>query len=431
MKRCLLGFFTLCFSVAANAVLNIEITDGMEDSIPIAVVPFQWSGGSQPGDTDVSAIIASDLARSGKFAPLPEKDLVAKPRKPEDVHFKTWRVAGIDHLIIGGVQHAGSDDYKVEFRLFDILKGEQVLGYSFSATSNSLRSVAHRISDFIIQNLTGLSGAFDARIAYVTTRQLANKKIKYYLQVADTDGFNPQTLLTSDEPIMSPVWSPDGSKMAYVSFEKDRAEIYIHDIHTAKRQLITSFKGINGAPVWSPDGRKLAITLSKDGNPDIYILSIQDKSLLRVTKHWAIDTEAAWMPDGESLIFTSSRSGSPQLYRVFPGQDLRPQRLTFEGKYNANPSVSKDGNMIAFVNGENNIFRIAIMDIENQYVQLITDGPLDESPEFAPNGSMVLYASQYKGRSVLAAVSTDGRHKQRLALSEGQVREPAWSAARK
>lgn len=429
----------MCVGSASNAVLNIEITDGVDGSLPIAIVPFKWTGGAKLADADVSAIITSDLARSGKFSPIPEKDFLAKPQRPEDIHFKTWRIAGVDHLVIGGVEHIGGDQYKVNFRLFDILKGEQLQGYSFSATKSSLRSIAHRISDHIIENLTGLKGAFDARIAYVTSEQVTTKqgsgkgqgkKNKYRLQVADTDGYDPQTLLASDEPIMSPVWSPDGRKMVYVSFEHDRAEIYIHDIYTAKRELITSFAGINGAPVWAPDGKRLALTLSKDGNPDIYILNISDKSLSRITKHWGIDTEAAWMPDGQSLVFTSNRSGKPQLYRVSLESDSRPQRLTFEGNYNANASVSKDGAMIAFVSGDSNVFRIAVLDVETRFTQVLTDGPLDESPEFAPNGSMILYASQHKGKAVLAAVSADGRHKQRLVLSEGQVREPAWSISK-
>lgn len=430
MKRFIYICLLVCVSPVSEAVLNIEITDGVEGSLPIAVIPFQWVGSAKLKDADVSAIITSDLARSGKFSPLPEMDLLARPQLPEDVHFKTWRIAGVDHLIIGNVQYIAGDEYKVNFRLFDILKGEQVLGYSFAATKKSLRSVAHRISDYIIKNLTGLSGAFDARIAYVTTKQKKVGKIKYHLHVADTDGYNPQTLLVSDEPIMSPVWSPDGRYMVYVSFENGRSEIYIHDIHTAKRQLITSFTGINGAPVWSPDGKSLALTLSKDGNPDIYLLNIRDKSLKRITKHWSIDTEAAWMPDGRSLVFTSNRSGSPQLYQVSLEPGTRPQRLTYEGKYNANPSVSKDGSMIAFVLGDNNVFRIAVLHVESRFVQVLTDGPQDESPEFAPNGSMILYASQHNGLSLLAAVSTDGRHKQRLALSDGEVREPAWSSAR-
>jgi TolB protein len=434
MKHYFTGLLLLAFSSVSHAVLKIEITQGVDGSLPIAVVPFQWTGGVKLGNADVSTIIASDLARSGKFSPLPEKDLIANPRKPEDVHFKSWRMTGVDHLVIGAVQQSGDGQYQVQFRLFDILKGEQVLGYSFSATKDSLRSVAHRISDHIIKSLTGLSGAFDARIAYVATEQKNTKESRdfsYLLQVADTDGYNPQTLLTSDEPIMSPAWSPDGKHVVYVSFENDKSEIFVHDIYTASREVVSKYSGINGAPVWSPDGARLALTLSKDGNPDIYVLNLKSKSLKRVTKHWSIDTEASWMPDGESLVFTSSRSGKPQLYRVSVTGKSRPKRLTFEGKYNANASVSPDGKTITFVHGENNSFRIAILYLKTGLVQILTDGPLDESPEFSPNGSMILYASQHKGKTVLAAVSVDGRHKQRLGLTDGGVRDPAWSSVKK
>ena len=430
MKSYFSGLILFCFCSVAQAVLNIEITDGVEGSLPIAVVPFQWTGNVKRADADVSAIIVSDLARSGKFAPLAEKDLIAYPKLPEDVHFKSWRMIGVDHLIIGGVTLESEGQYKVHFRMFDVLKGEQLLGYSFAATQNSLRSVAHRISDYIIKNLTGLSGAFDARIAYVTARQKTGKGVTYLLQAADTDGFNSQNLLTSDEPIMSPAWSPDGQQLAYVSFENGVPEIFIHNIHTAKRGLISKYKGINGAPAWSPDGTRLALTLSKDGNPDIYILDLKSNKLNRLTKHWSIDTEAVWMPDGESLVFTSSRSGKPQLYQISTKLGSKPQRLTFEGRYNANASVSWDGKLISFVTGESNVFRIAVLYLETGLVQIVTDGPLDESPEFSPNGSMILYASQHQGKPVLAAVSTDGRHKQRLGLSDGDVREPAWSSVR-
>lgn len=431
MKRLLSGLILFCFYSLAQAVLNIEITEGVEGSLPIAVVPFQWHGGTKLADADVSAIITSDLARSGKFAPLADKDLIAYPKQPEDVHFQSWRMTGVDHLIIGGVKQEAENQYQVYFRMFDVLKGEQVLGYNFSATRASLRSVAHRISDHIIKALTGLPGAFDARIAYITAEQNPGKAVKYLLQSADTDGFNAQNLLLSDEPIMSPAWSPAGDRLAYVSFENDVAEIFIHNIHTAKRERISKFAGINGAPAWSPDGRQMAITLSKDGNPDIYVLNLSSKELTRITSHWSIDTEAVWMPDGKSLVFTSNRSGKPQLYQVATNAGARPQRLTFEGRYNANASVSADGKTISFVNGDSNVFRIAVLYLDTGLVQIVTDGPLDESPEFSPNGSMIIYASQHKGQPVLAAVSTDGRHKQRLGLSDGDVREPAWSSVRK
>ena len=427
MNRWIILFLIACFSQSANAVLKIEITEGIEGATPIAIIPFRWTGSSRPTGSDMSGIVSSDLARSGKFSPVPEKELLARPQRPEDIHFKTWRVAGVDHLVIGSVQMAAQNMYKVEFRLFNVYRGEQVLGYSFNATGATLRNTAHQISDLIFEKLTGLPGAFNSRIAYVTS---SGKPVEYRLQVADTDGYNPQTLLTSKEPIMSPVWSPDGSKVAYVSFESGLSAIFIHDIHTGTREKIASFKGINSAPAWSPDGKAMAMTLSKEGNPDIYIISLKNRALRRLTKHWSIDTEPAWMPDSKGLVFTSSRSGKPQLYEISLEKNARPRRLTFDGNYNANPSVSFDGKMIAFVHGVSNSYKIAVLHKDTGVMHVLTDGPLDESPDFAPNGAMILYASQDRGRAVLAAVSTDGRQKQRLALSDGEVREPSWAAKR-
>jgi TolB protein len=427
MNRWILFFVFACFSQAANAVLKIDITEGIEGATPIAVIPFRWSGSASLPDADISRIISSDLARSGKFSPEAENELLARPQRPEDIHFKTWRVAGIDHLVIGAVQKTANNMFKVEFRLFNVYRGEQVLGYSFNATRATLRKTAHQISDLIFEKLTGLPGAFNSRIAYVTS---SGKPMEYRLQVADTDGYNPQTLLTSKEPIMSPVWSPDGSRVAYVSFESGQSAIYIHNIHTGGREKIASFDGINSAPAWSPDGRTIAMTLSKEGNPDIYIMSLASKGLRRLTNHWAIDTEPAWMPDSKSLVFTSSRSGKPQLYELSLAKGSRPKRLTFDGNYNANASVSFDGKVITFVHGANNSYKIAVLNTETRDMQVLTDGPLDESPDFAPNGTMILYASQDRGKAVLAAVSTDGRQKQRLALTDGEVREPSWAAKR-
>lgn len=430
-KRLLTAAILLLISSNAMAVLNIDITGGTTGSIPVAVIPFQWVGGPRLADADVSAIITSDLARSGQFSPIPEKDMISKPQTPGQVDFQTWRVAGIDHLVIGSVQYLKNGNYQVQFRLFNVLKGQQSLGYSFTVDAKTLRYVAHRISDYIIQKVTGLGPAFDTRIAYITSKRTPDNKIVYRLQVADTDGYNAQTLLTSNQPIMSPAWSPDSTKIAYVSFESGRPAIYIHDINTGKREKIASFRGINGAPAWSPDGKELAMTLSKGGNPDIYIMDIKTRKLTQVTNHWSIDTEAAWMPDGKSLVFTSSRSGNPQIYQVDLDNPGHVKRLTFEGKYNANACVSPDGKEIAFVHGEGNNFRIAVLYLKTGIMQILTEGPLDESPDFAPNGSMILYASEENGRAVLAAVSIDGRHKQRLALSDGGVREPAWAPIRK
>lgn len=429
MKQIFAGFIFLFTVLPAHAVLKIDITEGMEGALPIAVVPFHWNTAKVPNG-DVSAIVVSDLARSGKFSPLPQNDLIAHPQKPEDIHFKSWRIAGMDHLVIGRVNKQSDGRYQVQFRLFDVLKSKQVLGYSFMATDKTLRSVAHQISDYIFSHLTGLPGAFNTRIAYVTVQRDNKHAASYRLQVSDTDGYNPQTLLTSDEPVMSPAWSPDGSQLAYVSFEKGQAEIFTHNIHTGVRKSRSSYPGLNGAPAWSPDGRKLAITLSKDGNPDIYLLDLSDGKLRQFTKHWSIDTEAAWLPDGKSIIFTSSRSGNPQLYIKPITGKMPARRLTYDGTYNASASVSRDGKMVAFVQGTGNNYRIALMKLSDKSYQVLTQGPLDESPEFAPNNSIILFASQDKRRAVLAAVSVDGKQKQRLAFTEGEVREPSWAPVR-
>ena len=429
IKKLILGFVILVFASTAQAVLKIDITEGYEGALPIAVVPFKWIGSNKVVNGDVSAIVASDLARSGKFSPVAERDLIARPYRLADVHYKTWRIAGMDHIVIGNVTAQPGGKYQVEFRLIDILKAKQVLGYSFSATNKTLRDVAHQISDYIFTHITGLPGAFSTRIAYVTVKR-DSKGSTSRLQVSDTDGYNPQTLLTSKQPIMSPAWSPDGAELAYVSFENGQAEIFTHNIRTGVRKSRSKFKGLNGAPAWSPDGSKLAITLSKGGNPDIYILNLTTNKLQRVTNHWSIDTEAVWLPDGRTIVYTSSRSGKPQLYKQSIASGSRPERLTYDGNYNASASVSADGRHLAYVHGEGNIYRIAILELETKSSRILTDGPLDESPEYAPNNSMILFASQEKRQAVLAAVSVDGRQKQRLAFSDGEVREPSWAAVR-
>lgn len=414
----------------AFAVLQVEITKGAEGAVPIAIIPFQQKTAGRVIPFDVSGIIAADLRRSGKFAPVQEDKLIARPQSLETVNYKLWRIANIDHIVIGQIQEVSPGQYQVQFRLIDVFKGGQVLGYQFKANDKTLRGIAHHISDLIYEQITGQKGAFDTKIAYVTAQRKVGAQPVYKLEVADTDGYNPRTVLTSAQPIMSPSWSPDGTRVAYVSFEGRRSEIFVQHLTSRKREKVSSFKGINGAPVWSPDGRRMALTLSKGGNPDIYVLDLASKKLTQVTRHWGIDTEPAWMPDGRELVFTSSRSGKPQIYRVSIGGD-RARRLTFEGSYNANAEVSPDGKSVAFVQGDGNQFRIALMDLQTGYTHTLTDGPLDESPSFAPNGSMILYAAQDAGQGVLAAVSTDGGFKQRLVLSEGDVREPTWAPFRK
>jgi TolB protein len=417
--------FIACLPLLARAALTIEITQGIDGAVPIAVVPFGVSDNRYSPPQDVSAIIAADLARSGRFAPVPEKNLIARPVTVDQVRFQDWRTLGVENLVIGQVEPAGADQYRIQFRLFDVFRGRQITGYSLPATADRLRYVAHRISDIIYEALTGEPGAFATRIAYVISETLNGKKT-YKLQLADSDGYNPKMLLSSGQPLMSPAWSPDGRQLAYVSFEKRRAAVFIQDIGTGKREELSAFAGINGAPAWSPDGRSMAVTLSRDGNPEIYSMRLSDHKLKRLTVGAAIDTEPVWSPDGKSIVFTSDRGGSPQLYRM-PVQGGRAQRITFEGNYNASADFSPDGKTLTMVHGDSGSYRIATLNLDSGLLRVLSDGRLDESPSFAPNGSMIIYATEAGHRGVLAAVSSDGRFRQRFSLQEGNVREPVWS----
>ena len=422
----LILLLSLGLALVPARALEIEITQGAEGALPIAVVPFPHTGGGAPPPQDVAAVITADLARSGRFRTLPLKDMLARPSRADQVDFRDWRALNMENLVIGEVADNGKGGYLVKFRLFDVFRGEQITGYSFPTTQHDLRSTAHRIADLIYEELIGQRGAFDTRIAYITSVRDRKGRETVHLKVADADGYNAQTIVTSREPLMSPAWSPDGRPIAYVSFEKGRPSIWVQEVFTGRREKLTSFKGINGAPAWSPDGRRLAMTLSKGGNPDIYIMDLRRRSLRQLTHHWAIDTEPAWSPDGHSIVFTSDRGGTPQIYQV-PVSGGTPKRLTFEGSYNARASYAPDGRYLTLVTRVNGDYRIGMLDTANGSLQVMSRGSLDESPSFAPNGSMIIYAGREDGKGVLEAVSTDGRVRQRLAVQVGDVREPAWS----
>lgn len=414
------------FAAPAYATLTIEITQGTEGALPIAIVPFAWEGSTPPPE-DVSGVIASDLRRSGRFAPLPDQDLISRPHEGAQVRFADWRALNVENLLVGRVKVMGPGMYVVQFQLFDVYKGVQMAGYSIPANKVNLRRTAHHVADIVYETLTGQRGAFNTRIAYVVALPPGtDDAVRYQLQVADSDGYAPNTILRSPQPLMSPSWSPDGTRLAYVSFENKAPEIFVQDVNSGQRRSVSRFKGINGAPAWSPDGRRLAVTLSQKGNPDIYTLDIGSGQVHQLTHSFAIDTEPAWTPDGKHIAFTSDRGGKPQIYQIAVSGG-KPQRLTFEGEYNARPAFSPDGKQLVFVNGQQNKYRVAIMELENKILRILTDGTLDESPSFAPNGSMLLYATRDRGRGLLAAVSVDGRVHQRLVPQAGDVREPAWS----
>ena len=422
MKRCLVLIILLLAS-QVRAELLIEITQGRDNPTSIAVVPFAWSGwGSAP--EDVADVIQADLMRSGQFAPVAREDMLGLPTRETEVYFRDWRTTNVEYLLIGRV--SGGSTMTVEYELFDVYKQERLLQGRATGPAEDLRMLAHRASDQVYQQLTGIRGAFATRILYVAVTMRVKALSTYRLMLADADGGRAETIFESNQPVLSPAWAPDGQSIAYVSFETTRPAIYRHNLVTGAREQLTNFKGLNGAPAFSPDGNSLAMVLSKDGNPDIYIMDLGTRELRRVTRHYAIDTEPAWMPDGRSLVFTSDRGGRPQIYRVdiLSGQT---ERLTYHGPWNARASVAADGRTMVMVQQSDSQFHVAVQDLIQDRVQIVTSTTLDESPSVAPNGSMLLYATKYGERGILAAVSVDGGVKFRLPSREGDVREPAWS----
>jgi TolB protein len=420
MKRFLLTLLLCLWHPIAGAALTIEITQGAQGALPIAVVPF---GGSAP--EDIAAIVASDLKRSGRFAPLAQSSMLARPHAASEVDYRDWRALKQESLVVGQVSTSGGN-YEIRFELLDVYKGTQIAGYRLTSSARDLRPTAHHIADLIYEALTGEKGAFGARIAYITGVRAADGKERVALQVADSDGFNPQTIFSSTDPVLSPAWAPDGQRIAYVSFRDKKPAIYIQHVYSGQVEKVADFPGINSAPAWSPDGRQLALALSKDGNPEIYVMDVGSRSLRRLTQDPGIDTEPAWSPDGRSIIFTSDRGGAPQIYRMSAGGG-DAQRVTREGRYNARASYSPDGKYITMVTRDSGDFRIGVLEVATGDMRIVSEGNLDESPSFAPNGAMIIYAARAGGRGVLYAVSVDGRTRQRLALDVGDVREPVWS----
>jgi len=410
--------------------LQIDIVGGNAAALPIAVVPMPYQGTGAAPATDVAKVVAADLDRSGQFRSLPDRDMVERPTRGAEVNYPTWRTLKQDFLVVGHVLDAGDGSYRVEYELFDVAKQQRLLGFAMTARSNAMRDVAHQIADAIYEKITGVRGAFWTRIAYITASGVGRNS-QYALVVADSDGYNPQTIVHSAAPLLSPAWSPDGRKLAYVSFDRGDSSIYIQDISSSARELVASFRGINSSPAFSPDGRQLALTLSKSGNPEIYVMDLGSKALRQITNQFGIDTAAVFSADGGSLYFMSDRGGKPQIYQA-PASGGSATRISFQGSYNGDPTVSWDGKKIAMTQGNGNNYRIALLDLSlgSPRWSMLSPGSLDESPSFAPNASMVLYAAREGGRGVLYAVSADARVRQRLVLANGDVREPAWGPYR-
>jgi TolB protein len=409
--------------VSPQATLEIEITSGVNAAVPVAVVPFSFDGQGQP-PVDVAAVIGSDLTRSGHFKAIDPKDMLSKPIQASAINFNDWQVIKVNDLVIGRIKSVGGG-YSVEYQVFNVYTHQQIMGYSVSTSAARLRYTAHFISDSIYQKLTGQRGAFTTRIAYVEV----GAGERYSLIVADSDGYGAQPIIPdAAQPLMSPSWSPDGTQIAYVSFEGIQPGIYLQTLSTGQRVLLSKQVGINGAPAFSPDGKYLALTLSSSpGNPDIYVLNLATRKLQRITTSEAADTEATWTPDGKSLYFTSDRGGSPQIYKV-SAQGGDAQRITFDGNYNADSHVSPDGKSLVLVHREDGHLHIALMDLASGTLQTLTDGDLDKSPSFAPNGSMIIFEADYNDRGVLQMVSVDGQVRERLSERQGgvDVHAPMW-----
>jgi TolB protein len=430
----LLAALALLPGPARGQALELEITQGTRQALPIAIVPMPYLGTSAAPDTDVAAVIRANLNRSGMFNALAETDVVERPVRGSEINFSTWRLLRQDYIVVGRVldpPNPADGGFRVEYELWDVARQERLLAFAYPARAQAVRETAHKISDEIYEKITGTRGAFWTRIAYVTATG-SGQNMNFALMVADADGFNPQTVVRSREPLLSPSWSPDGRRLAYVSFERGNSSIYIQEIATGAREVVASFRGVNGAPAFSPDGTKLALTLSRTGNPEIYVMDLASRALTQVTNHFSIDTEPTWSADGQTLYFTSDRGGKPQIYSV-PASGGAATRVTLQGSYNARATVSADGQRMAVAQGAGNVYRIAVMDRSLGGAgtwEFLSPGNLDESPSFAPNASMVLYAAREGSRGVLYAVSANGRVRQRLVLADGDVREPAWSPYR-
>jgi TolB protein len=423
-----LAFLALMLAAPwAHAEFVVEVTKGQTEAIPIAVVPFA-SAEAMAASFDVAQLVSDDLARSGRFRTMDRKDMIDQPHNGAAIGFDDWRRLNNDYIVVGSMLADGADHFNITYELYNVLTRQRLLGFQVSSNRPGLRSAAHQIADAVFEKILGIRGAFSTRIAYISVLgHLPNKT--FQLIVADADGENPRVVMQSHEPLMSPSWSPDGSSLAYVSFEDRLPTVYVQTLKTGDRRQVSAHAGVNQAPAWSPDGKKLALVLStRDGNLDIYVQDLATQQLSRITDDPGIDTEPQWSKDGQSLYFTSDRAGGPQIYKVGIRPGDKARRLTFQGSYNARPRVSPDETQLAFVTQEDGAYRIATMDLRGRGdVQVLTKGHFDVSPSYAPNGAVLIYASRDKGRGVLALVSADGRVQQRLVSSEGELQEPAWA----
>lgn len=411
--RCLLCVALCLLYLPARAQLTVDIAGAGTSAIPMAVAAFAGDA-----ELDVAAIVKADLAGSEAFRLVDS----GFPPLPDDAppSYTDWRERGADAVLVGAVERQPAGQLRIRFMLHDAVRGSPVGGMELLADARSARSVGHRIADYIYEKLTGAPGVFSTRIAYV-----AKRPGRYELHVAEASGENPQIALASWHPIISPAWSPDGTRLAYVSFESKKPVVYVHSLATGKRSVVANFRGSNSAPAWSPDGGRLAVVLTKDGTSQLYTIDADGTDLKVLSQAIGIDTEPCYSPDGRFIYFTSDRGGSPQIYRI-PAAGGAPERLTFERTYNVSPHLSPDGKTLAHITRTDTGFKLATLDLDTRQVRILTDSDADESPSFAPNGRLIALATTNGGQGILSVVSADGRFRKQLAIAEGDLREPAW-----
>lgn len=422
--RLLPPLFAMVLSISAfGNSLELEIKEGVESLTPIAVVPFKTSNGA----FDISPIVHRDMARSGQFLPIEPELMLNIPTSPEEVIFRDWQTQQIEYVILGEASRDSLGNYAVTFHMVDVTQEQLMKSVRLMAPASEFRDLAHQVADISYEQLTGVRGAFSTKLLYVIAIDRGQEDALYRLEIADSDGENARVLVTSENPILAPVWSPDGSMVAYVSFETGSSAVFTHDLITGERRAVANFEGVNSAPSFSPDGTRLALALSRDGNPELYTLDLNTGVLRRITSHRAIDTEPVWSNDGEELIFTSDRGGGPQLYKVSL-RSLLPKRLTFVGDYNARPRVLPEEDRLIYVHRDNRDYHIVWQNLNGDTrPRILTSNALDESPSVAPNGMMVIYATKRNEKGILAIVSVDGDFEFFLPAAEGDALEPAWS----
>jgi len=414
-RRHCLATLAACGVAPAFAQFRVEVSGIGLTQLPIAVAAFK---GDDQAPQKIAAIVQADLERSGQFRAVDAAGAVLDDASLPDL--SPWRQKAADSLLTGSVTRLADGRYDVRFRLWDVVRGQDLGRQSYVVPQGDLRLSAHRIADFIYEKLTGDKGIFSTRIAYVT-----KSGSRHTLWVADADGENSQSALASPEPIISPAWSPNGGQLAYVSFESRKPVIYVHDVATGKRRLIANFKGSNSAPAWSPDGRTLAMTLSRDGGSQLFAVDANGGEPRRLTQSSGIDTEPRYSADGKSIYFVSDRGGAPQIYRM-PSSGGNAERVTFTGSYNISPTISPDGRWLAYISRIGGAFKLQVMELASATVSSITDTTADESPSFAPNSRLLVYATQQQGREALMTTTLDGKIKARLAGQAGDIREPDW-----